>query len=347
MVHTGVNQFQNRLNVGVLDEAAEARVRSELVRLGVPSEALLFRRTAIIVPTDTVLYAPYIHSDPVIGSSLLSYRRPLEGGLLTTFRRVGQHPDSASACTLGFLAVLDNGVRTAITNSHCSGRSWDLDQTSYFQDTPGSRRYFGYEFRDPNGRKCGTFSVNLCRWADASAIFVEHDVSTNRGFIARTTKREQGPFNRGSTFIDSSNPNFQITGTQSWMYGNEQVNVVSWRTGWTYGTVDPERTCEDLSVSYRSHSKLRCQAFASYTSRRGASGSPVFRWSGGTSVTLAGINWAMTRDSTWGIFSPYGGIQYDLGTLSVVDPNYTPPPPPPPSDPDPCVPEEPYLVCPE
>jgi hypothetical protein len=245
---------------------------------------VVFLATPQIVFADTVLFAQYDQSQPLMGSSLQSYRRPLEGGLQIAFRRSGQAADRFSACTLGFNALLNDGTRAVITNSHCSDRSWDFDNTTYYQPVPGFERYLGYEYRDPNGTSCGFLSPNVCRDADAAAMYVDPLVQTHLGYLARTVNRVQGPWEAGSLSIDGSNPRFSVSGKQSWVSNGQVVDKVGRTTGWTHGGVFA--ACEDVSVGYRSWSKLRCQALATLTARPGDSGSPVFRWSGGETVWL-------------------------------------------------------------
>jgi hypothetical protein len=86
---------------------------------------------------------------PIIGRTLNEYQRPLVGAIQLGWRRPTTPAGYFIPCTLGFNAVLDNGLRTVITNAHCSESMWDLDNTTYSQPHPGVNRYIGYETRDP------------------------------------------------------------------------------------------------------------------------------------------------------------------------------------------------------
>jgi hypothetical protein len=336
VVHTGINQLHNKLNVGAVDGAAEARVRQELVRLGVPAAAVRFRRAHPILRDDTLLFQPFDQSQPFQGTALHHYYRPLLGGFQIGWREPTTTVGHYIPCTLGFNAILDSGARAIVTNAHCSEKMWDLDTTSYSQPHPGVDRYVGHEIRDPRANSCGFLSLYVCRNSDASAVYVDPAVSTGRGFIARTV-------GLGSVVIDHANPPFRIIQKGPHASGGDLVDRVGPMTGWTRGQVVAGRTCEDTKHD-RSWSKLRCQTFATYHSAGGDSGSPVFRRLGGGDVALVGIHWG--REGTTGhrIFSPIARVEMDLGTMAVLDPTYEPPPPPPPPPPGECDPS--YIICP-
>lgn len=320
VVFVDLDEKRNRVVVGVADASGRAAAQARVAALGVPAGAVEFEQAAYPETLAPIVYAPDDYSAPFNGSTLNDYRRPLQGGLQIAFRRTGQSVGEYYRCTMGFIAIR-NGERVAVTNSHCSDRSWDLDNTSYFQPVPGTDRYIGYERSDPNGSSCGFASTNVCRNADAMAMYLDNGASGSKGYIARTAFFGSGRHNAGSRVIDGANPQFTITATGT-IAGGAMAEKVGATTGWTRGTID--KTCVDLSVSYRTYSKLRCQTYATYESDRGDSGSPVFRSGSNGTATLLGIHWASSGDDQYAIFSSFAQIQKDLGTLDVLGP---PPPP--------------------
>lgn len=315
-----LDEAENRVTVGVAEAGARARVAELLRDSEVPLAAVGFRAAGYVRSTGGVVeYAPYVSSAPMQGDSITSYRRPLEGGLKITYRH-SSDPDRTTACTAGFIAVL-NGVRVMITASHCSRAHWDLDNTSYFQARQGAGRYFGYEYRDPNGKSCGLMSPNVCRNADVSAIAIESDVLSSLGYIVRPLGPPPDSISPyiikvSSLLVDPQNQRFQIVAVREPAYG-ERVDKVGATTGWTRGPITG--TCVDMPAD-RSWSKLRCQTWAMYSSTDGDSGGPVFIPGAEGTATLLGMNWGIvTRDGVQhAVFSSVGQIEKDLGSLQVM-----------------------------
>ncbi|HEX2078300.1 MAG TPA: hypothetical protein VHG08_11345 [Longimicrobium sp.] len=314
-----LDEEHNRVTVGVTTDAARGAVHALAAQLGVPVPALRIVPGSYVVPQDTTVYGPYLYTTPVEGNTLNGYRSVLEGGLQLGFRREGMEPNTFTFCTLGFNAVL-NGYRVVITNTHCSDKTWDRDNTAYFQPQPGDGRHVGFEYKDPNGSSCGFLSPNVCRSADASAAYVESTVSTRIGYIARPLGPP--PFGRspygtlyGSTVIDAAAPNFQIVGKHTADEGLV-VDKVGAVTGWTSGKVTS--TCVDVKVRYRSWSVMRCQKYATYSSTGGDSGAPVFEYYPDGTVRLVGIHWGETDDRSRAVFSSIANVENELGSLFVT-----------------------------
>ena len=293
VVMLDLDERLNQLTVGVEAPSDQERVSELLNRYGIPAAAVRVEVTGTIVPTSTL-------SNPI---------RPLQGGLRIS--------SAAGGCTFGFNAIL-GGQNVFLTNSHCSTRSWDLDYGRFYQPFSSSTYDVGYEYKDPNGKSCGFLSRNVCRHADVAAVLINPGISTGLGFIARTRFSAYGIGGIGSTEIDPSNPRFRIDSTDVYPELNEQVHKIGHETGWTTGTVTG--TCIDTKVSYRSNSRLRCQYLANYGSANGDSGSPIFKPSGSSTVTLQGIHWARVTTGGDAVFSPWGGVQLDLGTMQVLPP---------------------------
>jgi hypothetical protein len=315
-----LDEAANQVVVGIAEPAARGRVLALLRLSGIPAPALGFETAGYAQPQSLEEYAPYLDTWPTQGDSITAFRRPLEGGLKITCRRSGSSPDAAITCTLGFIARL-NGVRVAITASHCSQRHWDRDQTSYFQSTPGVGRYFGYEYRDPNGSSCGFLSPNVCRNSDASAIALEPDVTDNLGYIVRPVGpppigRSATLLRRSPLLVDAANPAFRIIARRGPGAG-EQVAKLGATTGWTSGPV--RKTCVDMPAD-RSYSKLRCQSWVDLSSDEGDSGGPVFIMHVDGTATLAGMLWGVVTDAgqQYATFSSIAQIEKDLGGLQVM-----------------------------
>jgi hypothetical protein len=152
----------------------------------------------------------------------------------------------------------------------------------------------------------------FCRFADAALIGIDDSVATEIGAIARTTYRNNGAgdANSGSIVIDPVHPTFWIEAYAGWnIVQGQTVNKMGARTGWTWGVVVPGGTCKDMTPLGETK-KLGCQFEANYAHDGGDSGAPVFYWTGGNTVVLAGIHWG-------GAFSAYKGLEQDLGVLQV------------------------------
>lgn len=315
-----LDEAANQVVVGLAEPAARARVLELLRDSGIPVPAIGFERAGYPQQHGgQVEYAPYRYDAPSQGDSITSYRRPLEGGLKITYRHSAD-PTLATACTLGFIAVL-NGVRVGITASHCSLRHWDLDNTTFFQAEPGAGRYFGFEFKDPNGHSCGFLSVNVCRGSEASAVLLEGDVGNSLGYIVRPVGppplgRSIYGVQQSSMRVDPATPNFRIIGRKASDRGID-VYKVGAATGWTWGKVS--RTCVDIPAD-RPNSKLRCQYLASFSSARGDSGAPVFDVNADGTASLMGLNWGILVEDgeEFAIYTSLGSIERDLGTLQFT-----------------------------
>lgn len=338
VVFVDLNEALNRVQVGISDPAARPKVERKLAELGVPSEAVILEDTDPIVSDPP---PPSYSVSPVPPTqSLQSYYRPLRGGLQIAFLRSdGQE----GACTLGVVVKSGAGF---LTNSHCTASYWARDSRSIYQHRAfGSSYYVGYETSDPEGSSCGFLSVNKCRNSDAALISIPAGVSSDFGFIMRTTRYNYGGRSggAGSLEVDQANPRFQIVGKAgSSPYMGQELDKMGRTTGWTFGGVI--NTCVDTNgPGYR---KLLCQVRATYYSAGGDSGSPVFDWAGqgyGNTVVLHGIHWGSAQDNSYAVFSPFNRIEMDFGPLSVMPSTggggTTPPPE------EPCEPQPGEITC--
>lgn len=288
VVLSDIDERQNRLRVGVANEAAGQRVREMLGRLGIPKDAVVVDE-----------------ADPIRRTVTLRDRvRSTQGGLQIAF--------SGSLCTLGF-NVSRNFTPGFVTNSHCTNVQGGVESTEYFQPVVGSNNYIGVEVIDPPyapaGAVIGGYTCpagRRCRFSDAA--FVQNTQDQAQGYVARPTFR--GRYS-GSITIGSNGP-FVFTSQSGVVFSGSQVDKVGRTTGWTYGPVTS--SCVDVNVD-NSDITLFCQNLVDAGAGPGDSGSPVFTWDGGAYglSTLHGILWGGTGTSF--AFSTIGNVERELGCL--------------------------------
>jgi hypothetical protein len=274
------DEARNRVTIGVERRTSAAEVRAAVARLGVPATALVVEEV-----------------EPVRQAATLRDRvRPVAGGLQINF--------PGFLCTLGFNAMR-SGVRSFITNSHCTGVQGGAEGTPYWQPTStGASARIATEVADPGYTRDGSCPAGRrCRRSDAARAAYASGTNSTLGRIARTTGA-----NTGAVTISG---NFTVTAEGSPVAG-QTVNKVGRTTGWTRGTVT--NTCVHVNVSGTNVTQL-CQTLVSAGVGSGDSGSPVFRQqSGGSNVTLLGILWGGSGGSTF-VFSPMANIEAELGAL--------------------------------
>ncbi len=284
VVFVDLDEASNRLLVGVETEAAGHAVRGVLARLGIPAAATEIRRT------QPIHYA----------ATLRDRVRPVQGGLQIHFGNF--------LCTLGFNATA-GGEDSFITNSHCTDRQGGTEGTEYFQPVSSvDPTVIGVEVDDPNyfrGGECPR--GKKCRYSDSSRARYSAGTSFSLGAIAQTASR--GALS-GSIEIAGT---FSVGGEQAPLVGQE-ANKVGRTTGWTFGLVT--NTCVHTNVAGSNITQL-CQTFVAAGVGSGDSGSPVFGWSGGSSVTLFGILWGGSSAGDLFVFSPIQNIEQELGALTT------------------------------
>jgi len=277
-----LDERENRVVIGIVDETPRGEVEAKLKEAGVPAGATQVLVTGKIEEHQT----------------LQQFKRPLEGAWQI-------QNANGPICTLGFITRNPaNGAASFVTNSHCTAAYWGLDGISFSQNL--NNLWVGREVRDPAPFGCALFGLIRCRWSDAAIVQVNGaTVAFNR--IAKTSfwaGPNFGPF--GS--IQTVQPSFTVTGVQPWPFLGQIVDKNGRTSGWTYGRVT--RTCVTMP---RTATRWRlCQFWATYTSKPGDSGSPVFIWHG-DNVTLAGINWGGSDFLGQAFFSAAQGMRWDLG----------------------------------
>jgi hypothetical protein len=209
---------------------------------------------------------------------------------------------------------MKNGVKSFITNSHCTATQGGNQGTLYYQPLSSTANSsIGTEVADPTYFQGGVCPAGRrCRYSDAARARYNSGVSSNLAQIARTTSR--GALS-GPLTISTANPFLTITAERANPVAGAQANKIGRTTGWTFGQI--VGTCAAVNVSGTNITQL-CQSLVSAGVGAGDSGSPVFSWPGsGGNVTLLGILWGGSADGTLFVFSPMSGIERsgELGAL--------------------------------
>jgi hypothetical protein len=288
-VFVDLDEASNRVRIGVEHGTAEVAMRNVISRLGIPASAVIVESTAPIR----------------LAATLRSRVRPVRGGLQIHFTQF--------LCTLGFNAM-KNGVKSFITNSHCTATQGGNQGTRYYQPLSSTANSsIGTEVADPTYFQGGVCPAGRrCRYSDAARARYNSGVSSNLAQIARTTSR--GALS-GPLTISTANPFLTITAERANPVAGAQANKIGRTTGWTFGQI--VGTCAAVNVSGTNITQL-CQSLVSAGVGAGDSGSPVFSWPGsGGNVTLLGILWGGSADGTLFVFSPMSGIERsgELGAL--------------------------------
>jgi hypothetical protein len=282
VVFADLDEANNRVLVGVEHAAAAASVRGVAARLGIPAAALTVRET-----------------EPIeFAATLQNLVRPVVAGLQINF---GNY-----LCSIGYNAV-HNGENSFITASHCTNKQGGTEGTLYYQPLASTANSFiGTEVDDPVYFRGGVCPRGKkCRYSDASRAAYAAGVNFTLGGIAQTTGANNGSLTIAGTFsITADDPSGGLVG--------QTANKVGRTSGWSSGPIT--NTCVNTGVSGTNIVQL-CQTFVSATVAGGDSGSDVFRVSSGSNVTLLGNLWGGNQSGTQFVFSPFGQVQQELGTL--------------------------------
>jgi len=318
---TDADEAQNRVVVEVRTPGGRAAVMRALAALHVPHDAVL------VQDADSIAYEG---SQPggYLNGNLSS--APARGGLPVYW----PHNGTYFLCTVGFYAM-KGSVEVGVTNSHCSNDEYDGpgDNTAYFFSASGDANNFtltnplGHETDDRGFYDyCGKWynPIRFCRRADANLFTVDATApATAVGYIVRYTQVNPGSGSSGTYFVvNASNPSFKITARNHSRTG-DAVNKVGATTAWTQGSVTA--TCKDIdmwSLTTIYAAVMKCQHEANYARDGGDSGAPVFALTAAGTADLRGVHWGRYVQGGWlkTVFSPLGGIEEDLGALSVLAP---------------------------
>jgi hypothetical protein len=312
VVFTDSDEARNRVTIGVLDDAAAARVEQRLAALGVDSDAVHIMLTEPIYPMAT----------------LREVIRPVVGGL-QIWRFIP--PGSASICTLGFnvRSPAAPNVHGFVTNSHCTEERSTVTGTLYNQKPLVlPPEYIAQEVWDLPYFTC-QYQGFVCRFSDAAGILYLPGVPNTHGQIARTTFAGVGsPTSQpaGSLEIDPVNPHWTIVAERPFPMVGDVLHKTGRTTGWTTGLVT--QTCFDSGVSGTNPPvAMLCQDRVQAGVGGGDSGSPVFERIGETgNVRLVGILWGSGAGAF--VMSAMDNIRFEnVGPAPwTTFPGQTPPP---------------------
>lgn len=303
-----IDERNNRILVGAVDEQARRGITTALQRLKLPEGAVT---VAVFEPM--VTYA-----------NLQSYFRPTLGGLQISF--------GSYLCTLGFNAyrkvngVADVSHRYFVTNSHCTDVFGQMTGTVYGQ--PDNAHRVGVEAVDPPLFTSAQNSLcpvgRQCRNSDAVLVQYDTTVQWALGYIAGG--------DQGTTEF-SDDLFYQNFITQEYRgsvmpIGTEKIGRTS---GVSTGYVYSGNTCATVpqyetsgGYTYDTGRTMLCQAVASNMSTGpGDSGSPVYFQTDypglpveDPNVTLLGILWGGNSSSA--VYSPFSQIESELGPLYTL-----------------------------
>jgi hypothetical protein len=253
---------------------------------------------------------------PIAAMSTLRDRvRPLQGGLqINFFPTPAGTPGVSLICTLGFNVEM-NGVRSFITNSHCSNvEGGALLPTQYYQNlrSGGAANFIGTEADDPDWQLMNTDQCPLpfsCRYSDAARVAYDAGAEVTLGKIAEIDGLTTSLDDTTHTIIGG----FLIGAERDPIQG-EVAHKVGRTTGMTAGVTTA--TCVDVLALGTTHIRL-CQAMVSALVDGGDSGSPVFFADGSIVVTLLGILWGGSVDEANPefVYSPISGVRRELGNF--------------------------------
>lgn len=280
---TDIDERQNRIVIGVRDEAARQQVL-----------AAVSRTPSIVSGSFIVEISP-----PVIALSTLQwYQDPDEGG-----EQIGT---ASFYCTNGFNAYrVVNGVvdtsyahRYFITAAHCTDSFGTVTGMTIGQ--PDASVPKGTEVADP---PLLTHSTNMycpvgrnCRWSDAAVFQYISYISWRWPYILKVCS--------GITICGSTEMQVETLSSAVGV----TVQAMGRTSGWRSGPVI--NTCVDAAESDEHGDTGRtmlCQEEATFNSQPGDSGGPVYR--SDSQYQAAGIFWG--SDGTHSFYSPIGGLQAD------------------------------------
>ena len=303
VVSSDLDEKANRIAFGVEDIALVETLKKKLKELGVPAEAVIFKKA----------------ESEKGGATLQDRQDSLKGGIQIA-------KENGGTCTLGFNAIRA-GVSGFVTNSHCTMTEGKVDvgQDKIYQNLKRTNDIVGVESADPAFRADlpGCPSGAKCRLSDSAFIRYTTSRSKPLGKIAV-------PYDNSIT-INTSNPAGQSIASEN-VRGSLYLGLSVFKTGKTTGKTGREitETCKrvqknDLkpAVFY-----VLCEMRADYPNLRGDSGSAIwtqrlefqscpnppkpFNACPRIYYDLAGIHWGLS-----GTFSPIWDVESELGSLKT------------------------------
>jgi hypothetical protein len=317
-VFVDVNERTNRIEAGVSDPAAAARIAQALRARGVPQAAVEVE----------VVAATSLTTDSITGKV-----RPIPGGVQV----------NPPGCTMSFNASFQ-GTLSFITASHCTTVFGSISSPRAFFNWGFNLDSLGVEIYDPSPWQSTSDCLlyiafnpgGICRYADAAVAdyrWLSPD-SVDFGYIARTLFPGATLGAPGSRVINSANPHFEILDKYYSLPSGIYVDRLGVVSGWTVHNIAHACTTEYYSKTYKA--KLWCQyrTGVGQVPIEGDSGGPLWaqvwcssvppfqtvRPDGTACVRLVGIMWGRNNDLNRGIFSPISGVETDFGVTLGVRP---------------------------
>lgn len=306
-VFSDIDEGSNRLRFGGVNASAVASIVSAVTNAGVPAAAV---EVALADPVTQVV-------------TLRDRVRPVHGGYQINFFPT---PSVVTlVCTLGFNAV-SGGTNSFVTNSHCSNvQGGSETPTDYYQPLRGGTtfnadNFIGVEVHDPHyfiSLDCP--AGRMCRYSDAARA----EYAEGQEFLlARIARPVASDPQLGTLEVDPVNSMFRVVSEQRNPVLGEVVNKVGRTTGWTFGEVFA--TCVNVNITASTITQL-CQSRSRAGVGGGDSGSPVFTSNTDETVNLTGILWGSSTNVVTGevtsIFSPFSGVERELGDLDTAEPD--------------------------
>jgi hypothetical protein len=281
------DETTNRVKVGVENLGVSGQVRAAAAAAGVPAGAIIVEQTQPIIQVATL--------QNVVD-------RPVRAGVQINF--------PGFLCSVGFNAT-SGTQKSFITASHCTTKQGGVESTPYWQPLQSvNGTQIATEVADPLYVKglAGCPKGKSCRYSDASRAAYINGADQALGLIAATSGANNGSLTITGSFSITSN---DCTTTGGCLAVGATVSKIGRTTGWTSGPIT--NTCVNTGVQGTRIVQL-CQTFVSAGVGGGDSGSDVFQGSG-SSVKLAGILWGGSSSGDQFVFSPFGNVTRELGTL--------------------------------
>jgi hypothetical protein len=256
---------ENRIWIGVRNEAERVALEDALLRVGVPPSAVASQIVSMVQPL-----------------SLQGEHRPVMAGFQIEYLT---NSGAASSCTIGPI-LRRLGQYGFLVNSHCTrtfGQIVGNDTTHYWQHRrrwyQPTYRHIGNEAIDPPTWACSINMTHGCKYSDAALGLFRPALSGSIARIGQPIGR-----NSGSTSINPVEPEFVISSVHDWSIDGEILEKVGRTTGWSGGIVTD--ACADLQLTIGP--TILCAVVMEASGGPGDSGSPLFSRVNGAEVELRG-----------------------------------------------------------
>lgn len=284
------DETSNRILIGVEDLGSMGLARAAIERAGIPDDAVILTQAEPIVQVATL--------QNVVD-------RPVRAGVQINF--------PGYLCSVGFNAT-SGTQKSFVTASHCTNTQGGVESTPYWQPLQSSQpTQIATEVADPVYVRRGPGCPNgrRCRYSDAARAAYVNGANQALGLIAATSGANNGSLTITGSFTITSD---DCSTTGGCLPVGATVNKVGRTTGWSRGSLT--NTCVNTGVSGTNIVQF-CQSFVSAKVGGGDSGSDVFQVLSGTNVKLVGVLWGGNGAGTQFVYSPFGNVTRELGTLTT------------------------------